>query len=883
MFKTIRIFLLSILLALVWSLNAHGQAPQQQIIVTPDQNGVSHNQLTDFNVGTEGLIINNSASGGTTNNFGSPVVVNPNANLATSGSANLIINEVTGSNSSNLLGAIEVFGGKADLIIANQNGITCNGCGFINVHRSTLTTGRIEYDANANQLNLLIERGQVTVGSLGVDITGADYFDIISRTIQISGNIQNNNSANDKEVRLYAGLNTFDYQVGATEGSITSSEDGDGTVEDAVLIDSSLLGGAYVNRIKIVSTERGAGVRSTGAELQALRGGIHLSANGKLTLGKVTSRDKTLIEAKRYSGTSSSAVNRDIDLQDDISAGEIEIAAVSGNINNSGILSSNTTIAISTSTSGDLTNTGTISGQTTTNLNIAGTLDNQSGGQITSGGALTAQVGSVNNAGTISSSDTDITSTGGVTNSGSITGTSNLRIAGSNIVNSNELRSGSGSVNLSTTSGDLTNTGTISGQTTTNLNIAGTLDNQSGGQITSGGALTAQVGSVNNAGTISSSDTDITSTGGVTNSGSITGTSNLRIAGSNIVNSNELRSGSGSVNLSTTSGDLTNTGTISGQTTTNLNIAGTLDNQSGGQITSGGNLVIFAGSLDNQGTIQSTLGGIDITVLNDLTNSGLISSNSDTRFEVAGVLTNRTGAEIVSGGSLTIENTGDVINEIGAKINTVGKLTVSANSFNNDGRVDESVVDGEITADDIEINVSEFRNAGLIQSSKEVNITALRNVLNVLGVIQANGKVNIQASEKFENLFGTISGQNGTNVDAATIFDVTFLRREDFLVLENLFARLGGRLLPGYVSEEDMIRALYSNAQELEEELKLTPGVALNQKQIDGLKKNILWMVEVKVKGKVVLAPRLYLSNGFVKKYRFENATLYGEKLSLQQ
>ena len=77
--------------------------------------------------------------------------------------------------------------------------------------------------------------------------------------------------------------------------------------------------------------------------------------------------------------------------------------------------------------------------------------------------------------------------------------------------------------------------------------------------------------------------------------------------------------------------------------------------------------------------------------------------------------------------------------------------------------------------------------------------------------------------------------------------------------------------------------ALYSNAQELEEELKLTPGVALNQKQIDGLKKNILWMVEVKVKGKVVLAPRLYLSNGFVKKYRFENATLYGEKLSLQQ
>ena len=39
------------------------------------------------------------------------------------------MNEVTTSNTSLLAGRAEVFGDKAGLIIANPNGITCNGCG----------------------------------------------------------------------------------------------------------------------------------------------------------------------------------------------------------------------------------------------------------------------------------------------------------------------------------------------------------------------------------------------------------------------------------------------------------------------------------------------------------------------------------------------------------------------------------------------------------------------------------------------------------------------------------------------------------------------------------------------------------------------------------
>lgn len=37
---------------------------------------------------------------------------------------------------------IEVAGDKAQVIVANASGITCNNCGFINTDRVTLTTGK---------------------------------------------------------------------------------------------------------------------------------------------------------------------------------------------------------------------------------------------------------------------------------------------------------------------------------------------------------------------------------------------------------------------------------------------------------------------------------------------------------------------------------------------------------------------------------------------------------------------------------------------------------------------------------------------------------------------------------------------------------------------
>ena len=81
-------------------------------IATPNGSGLSHNKFTDYNVGQQGLILNNSAQNLVQTQLGGYVVGNPNlggSNLK-NGGAGLILNEVTGGNASQLKGYTEVAG-----------------------------------------------------------------------------------------------------------------------------------------------------------------------------------------------------------------------------------------------------------------------------------------------------------------------------------------------------------------------------------------------------------------------------------------------------------------------------------------------------------------------------------------------------------------------------------------------------------------------------------------------------------------------------------------------------------------------------------------------------------------------------------------------------
>ena len=192
-------------------------------IVAPTAGGVSHNQFNDYDITSTGLIHNNSLTSGTAK-LGGTVGSNPNFSGTT---ATTIVNEVTSSNTSLLAGRAEVFGDKAGLIIANPNGITCNGCGALNASRFTLTTGVPNYDSGNND-SLYFD---VTGGLISIDGNGLEGLDIpeasvIARQIVLSGYI-----SDALRLDLVSGGLRYDYspnlggdvQTAITEQSLSNS------------------------------------------------------------------------------------------------------------------------------------------------------------------------------------------------------------------------------------------------------------------------------------------------------------------------------------------------------------------------------------------------------------------------------------------------------------------------------------------------------------------------------------------------------------------------------------------------------------------------------------------------------------------------------------
>ena len=143
-------------------------------IAAPDSNGFSNNQVSDFDVNTDGTILNNSATNGTATLRSTAVT--GNSNITAGSEASLILLQVTGTSGSDLDGTIEVFGAEAGLIIANPNSITCNGCGFINTNRVDLVTGS-GYDADTNRFGT-IAATEVTIEGDALDAVNVDFLHI---------------------------------------------------------------------------------------------------------------------------------------------------------------------------------------------------------------------------------------------------------------------------------------------------------------------------------------------------------------------------------------------------------------------------------------------------------------------------------------------------------------------------------------------------------------------------------------------------------------------------------------------------------------------------------------------------------------------------------
>lgn len=250
-------------------------------IAAPDASGASHNIYTSLSVGKEGLIFNNSPVVGQTT-IGGFILANPH--LQRSGVASLILNEVTGGVRTTLAGPMEIFGPKAALVIANPTGITCDGCGFINMSRATLASGRLVFGVDGAFAGLAVDGGDVRVEGKGLLAGNVDYFDIVAGAAHINAELYARN------LTIAGGAANFNYDARTASGL--------GAGSGGIAIDSTLLGGMYANRIRLIGTGDGVGVNMKGL-VTALDGPLHITADATIGLGKVASAGDVTVMAVR--------------------------------------------------------------------------------------------------------------------------------------------------------------------------------------------------------------------------------------------------------------------------------------------------------------------------------------------------------------------------------------------------------------------------------------------------------------------------------------------------------------------------------------------------------------------------------------------------------
>ena len=266
-------------------------------IATPNAAGISHNTYQDFNVGMPGAVLNNATQGGKTQ-LG---VTIDNGNARLKGKpAELIINEVTSGNRSELKGRLEVFGNKAGVMIANPNGITCDGCGFINTPSVTLTTGKPQFDKQGALDALEVKKGAVIIGGNGLDGAGAEYVDVISRATELNGKI------NAKTLTLTQGANRVSFKDGTVKPIA-----GEGA-KPQLAVDTKALGGMYAGKIRLVATEAGVGVNLS--NVTSTQRDISLTTAGKITLSNVKAQTDLNISGREIVTLAGSSVRAERDL-----------------------------------------------------------------------------------------------------------------------------------------------------------------------------------------------------------------------------------------------------------------------------------------------------------------------------------------------------------------------------------------------------------------------------------------------------------------------------------------------------------------------------------------------------------------------------------------
>lgn len=295
-------------------------------IAAPNAQGLSHTQLQQLNVMRPGVVFNNSLHDGQSHIAGR-VLANPNLS---GHAAKSILAEVTGTSPSSLAGTLEVFGNKADLIVANPNGITVNGLTTLNAGSLTLTTG--VPTVRGGSVSLAVDKGRLTVGDEGVNTDGLKTFDMVAKLIQIDGAI--GSSGQKSDIKAIAGTSVFDTatrtHTAKTRVARAAAQDGGGYA-----IDGSAAGAMHGKAITLIATDAGLGVRQPGS--LSSENDISVQADGNIQVGKTQGKNISTVSGAAASvGTAVARQNLTLKAQSGLSIdafnvkGDANLQTVSG-------------------------------------------------------------------------------------------------------------------------------------------------------------------------------------------------------------------------------------------------------------------------------------------------------------------------------------------------------------------------------------------------------------------------------------------------------------------------------------------------------------------------------------------------------------------------
>ncbi|MDM0007814.1 hemagglutinin repeat-containing protein [Variovorax sp. J22G73] len=692
-------------------------------IQTPSTAGVSRNVYQQFDVMRNGAILNNSRVNVQTQLGG---FVQGNAWLA-KGPARVILNEINSGSPTQLRGYVEVGGQRAEVIVANPVGISVDGGGFINASRATLTTGTPQLNAMGGLDSFLVRGGTVSIDGAGLDAGKTDYAAILARAVQVNAGIW------ASELKMVAGAN----QVSADSGQVTPL-----TATGAVptyALDVAGLGGMYAQKITLVGTEAGLGVRNAGI-VGASAGGLVVTVQGRLentgtlegprvelaSSGDIDNRGGTIRQ------TSMAALTIDSPVLSNTRGGVIGFEPMTATTPAAGTGATGSTGAANFS-SGGTENTGTTASYlplSPGSITAAGTLRND-GGKIYAGGPITLHSANINNnGGTLNLASMAVNQPTFDNHGGTITVSNGFSAKVDRFDNTGG-KLNAGTLAIAAT-GDLLNVGgALTSAADASFTVGGNADNTRG-TIAANGALTASVA-------------------GATNNGGGALASNQRVA------------------LNTGSLDNTKGSILSAQAGVQITAIGMMVNGVGGSIDAATDLKLNAGTLTNNGVLRGE-NDVDVVVGDVLVNNDSITARRHTTIAAGRVLSSADGVlaagvqsdgQLGSAGDLRVIATGTLVAN-GTNL-AAGNATLRGASVDLSGkRTSAENIAVTSTRGDVKTSRATIATPGAL--SILANAQAGQTLVNDGGKLNA-ARLNLKAS----NIANTNNGeivQTGTDASA---------------------------------------------------------------------------------------------------------------------